>query len=45
MAMRFEELDNITRLYMLNEFENEQSSGNPYKSKALSEVFTSNYTT
>jgi hypothetical protein len=37
MAMRFEELDDITRRYMLSEFEDEQSSGNPYRSKALSQ--------
>ena len=37
MAMKFEELDDITRRYMLNEFEDEQGGVNPYKSKALSE--------
>lgn len=37
MAMNFEELDSSTRRYMLVEFEIEQSSGNPYISKTLSE--------
>jgi len=36
MAMDYEELDDRTRQYMLTEFEREQASGNPYRSKALS---------
>jgi hypothetical protein len=34
--MNFEELDDITRHYMLVEFEAEEGTGNPYRSKALS---------
>ncbi len=36
MPMVFEELDDITRRYMLEEFEVEQASGNPYVPKILS---------
>ncbi len=36
MAMKYEELDGKTREYMLTEFEKEEASGNPYRSKALS---------
>ncbi|HUX01107.1 MAG TPA: hypothetical protein VMY35_09035 [Phycisphaerae bacterium] len=36
MAMNFEEMDDITRGYMLQEFEPELRSSNPYVSKALS---------
>jgi uncharacterized protein YjiS (DUF1127 family) len=36
MAMNFEELDDTTRGYMLQEFEAELRSSNPYVSKALS---------
>jgi hypothetical protein len=36
MAMDFEELDDITRRCMLAEFEVEELSGNPYRSKILS---------
>jgi len=38
MAMNYEELDDRTREYMLAEFENEQASGMPYRSKALSQA-------
>jgi len=38
MGMRFEELDNVTRRYMLDEFETEQAGGNPYVPKNLSAV-------
>lgn len=34
--MNYEELDDNTRAYMLTEFEKEEASGNPYRSKALS---------
>lgn len=34
--MNFEELDDITRRYMLAEFEAEEAAGNPYRSKTLS---------
>ncbi|MBE3048495.1 hypothetical protein IMZ48_39540 [Candidatus Bathyarchaeota archaeon] len=34
--MNYEELDEKTRGYMLSEFEKEEASGNPYRSKALS---------
>lgn len=37
MAMRFEELDQHTRGFMLREFEAEESSGTPYRGKTLSE--------
>lgn len=36
MAMNYEELDEQTRKYMLKAFQEEQSSVNPYRSKALS---------
>jgi hypothetical protein len=36
MSMRFEELDDVTRRYMLEEFEAEEQSGNPYRGKELS---------
>ncbi len=36
MAMNYEELDIKTREYMLAEFDKEQSSATPFKSKALS---------
>lgn len=36
MAMRYEELDDITRQHMLSEFEVEQRSATPYRSRALS---------
>ncbi len=36
MAMNYEELDARTRQYMLTEFEQEEASGTPYRSKALS---------
>jgi hypothetical protein len=38
MAIRFEELDAITRRYMLEEFETEEASGNPYRGKGLSDA-------
>lgn len=43
MAMKFEELDEITRRYMLEEFEKEQSSSNSYRPKVLSKVGQSNF--
>jgi hypothetical protein len=36
MVMAFEELDDTTREYMLREFEDEESSGNPYRGQNLS---------
>lgn len=36
MKMNFEELDDTTRRYMLEEFDAEQASDNPYRSKSLS---------
>lgn len=36
MAMNYEELDENTREYMLAEFEQEEASGTPYRSKNLS---------
>lgn len=33
MEMNFEELDETTRRYMLSEFEAEEASNNPYRSK------------
>ena len=36
MSMNYEELDEITRKHMLAEFEAEQRSANPFRSKALS---------
>ncbi|HKU48929.1 MAG TPA: hypothetical protein VJP79_03170 [Nitrososphaera sp.] len=33
--MNFEELDNITRDWMLKEFQNEETSGKPYRSKNM----------
>jgi hypothetical protein len=36
MAMKFEELDGITRQFMLGEFDAEQSGGNPYQPRVLS---------
>lgn len=36
MAMNFEELDDKTRSYMLEEFEAEESGSNPYRGKGLS---------
>lgn len=36
MGMVFEELDAITRGYMLRDFDDEQASLNPYRSRALS---------
>lgn len=35
MAMKFTELDEVTREWMLKCFENEESSGNPYRSGVL----------
>lgn len=37
MAMNYEELDERTRENMLSEFEREQASGYPYRSRALSD--------
>lgn len=34
--MKFEELDETTRRYMLEEFQNEEKSGNPYRSSRMS---------
>lgn len=42
--MMFEELDTVTRKYMLEEFEKEQSSGNPYCPKVLSQAGKSHFT-
>lgn len=36
MNMKYDELDQTTRKYMLHEFEAEEASGKPYRSKALS---------
>lgn len=36
--MFFEELDDITRRYMLEEFEEEELQGNPYRAKRLSAI-------
>lgn len=36
MSMKYEELDERTRSLMLSEFEAEEASGNPYRSRALS---------
>lgn len=36
--MNFEELDDVTRRFMLSEFEEEEAGGNPYRGKALSAV-------
>jgi hypothetical protein len=36
MAMNYEELDESTREFMRNEFDNDEASGNAYRSKALS---------
>lgn len=36
MTMNYEELDEVTRGYMVTEFEAEEQSENPYRSKALS---------
>jgi hypothetical protein len=36
MAMNFEELDEVTRGYMLKEFEGEESTPGPYRGKVLS---------
>jgi hypothetical protein len=36
MTLFFEELDDITRQHMLNEFDAEEASGHPYRSKKLS---------
>lgn len=41
MAMSFEELDTVTRGYMLQEFEAEQSTNNPYRGRVLSASGTS----
>ena len=38
MKAQFEELDDQTRKYMLEEFEKEQKSGNPYTSSRLSNI-------
>ncbi len=38
MKANFEELDEETRKYMLQEFEAEQNSGNPYISPLLSDI-------
>jgi hypothetical protein len=43
VTMKFEELDEITRRYMLEEFEREQSSSNSYRPKALSKVGQSKF--
>jgi hypothetical protein len=43
MAMKFEELDEITRQYMLKEFEKEQLSSNTYQPKVLSKMGQSNF--
>jgi len=34
----FEQLDEITRKWMLEEFQNEERTGNPYRSKRLSPI-------
>ena len=33
--MNFEELDEVTRRWMLGEFQNEEKSGNPYRSNNM----------
>ena len=38
MAMKFEELDDATRRYMLDEFEKEEAGSNPYRGRGLSAV-------
>jgi len=38
MTMNFNELNGTTREWMLRRFEAEESSGNPYRSEALSEA-------
>lgn len=38
MGMRFEELDKITRRFMLQAFEAEESTSTPYRSRALSQL-------
>ena len=38
MGMKFEELDDATRRYMLDEFEKEEAGSNPYVGKGLSAV-------
>ena len=43
MAMNFEELDATTRAHMLEEFEAEEASGHPYRSKNLSAAGLSAY--
>lgn len=36
-CMKFEELDKKTREYMLGEFQNEEKTGNPYRSESMSD--------
>lgn len=43
MAMQFEELDAATRAHMLAEFEAEEASGHPYRSKNFSAAGLSAY--
>ncbi|SRR6266704_141283 len=38
MDMKFEELDDATRRYMLDEFEKEEAGNNPYRGRGLSAV-------
>ena len=42
MAMNFNELNGTTREWMLRRFEAEESSGNPYRSEALSQAGLAN---
>lgn len=43
--MNFEELDEVTRKYMLEEFKKEENSGNPYRSTTLSQEGLSQFPT
>lgn len=38
MTMKFEEFDETTRRYMLDELDKEELGGNPYRTKRLSAV-------
>jgi hypothetical protein len=38
MGMSFEELDDVTRRYMLDEFDKEEAGSNPFRGKGLSTV-------
>ena len=38
MGMKFEELDDATRHYMLDEFDKEEADGNPYRGRGLTPV-------